>query len=61
MFTTSIFDVQYEKVSLSDSFNLEVFIANERYWGEYLLSSYMSKRFSHLGARHWAHSHLVFV
>ena len=35
MFTTSIFDVQYEKVSLSDSFNLEVFIANERYRGEY--------------------------
>ena len=29
------YDVQWETVLLSDSFNLEVFIANERYWGEY--------------------------
>ena len=29
------YDVQWETVSLSDSFNLEVFIANERYRGEY--------------------------
>ena len=46
------YDVQWETVLLSDSFNLEVSIVDERYYGEYLLSSYMSKRFPHLGARH---------
>ena len=29
------YDAQWEIVLLSDFFNLEVFIANEHYWGEY--------------------------